>query len=222
MGMLSFMNAANAVTLVGVAAGVVGIVLSSQGHVPWAALALIVSGYCDGFDGMLARRLTNRTDEQKAFGAHMDTIHDACAFGMAPVALLHAAGMKTPLEVAALVLFSCCAVWRLAYFDTVGLKEEPGGTRSFTGLPTTFTALVIPAALLAGLSGDAKVLRIAANVAAVGMAVAMVSPVRVPKPGGKATAIIGLLVAIVGALHATQHERFPSPIAATLRDLWPW
>lgn len=221
MGMLSFMNAANAVTLVGVAAGVVGLVLSAQGHVPFAALALIVSGYCDGFDGMIARRLT-RTEEQKAFGAHLDTIHDACAFGMAPVALLHAAGMRTPLEVAALALFSCCAVWRLAYFDTVGLKEAPGGKRSFTGLPTTFTALVIPAALLAGLTGDARTLRVAANVAAVGMAVAMVTPIQVPKPGGKATAVIGTLVAIVAALHATQHERFPTAISGALQDLWPW
>ncbi|MCO5165358.1 MAG: CDP-alcohol phosphatidyltransferase family protein [Planctomycetes bacterium] len=199
--MLRFFDRANALTLVGLAAAVVGVVLSARGLVSWAVVALVASGFCDGLDGMLARRLP-RTDEQRRFGAHLDTIVDACAFGIAPTALLHAAGLRSPPEVAVLVLFAACAAWRLAYFDTVGLADE-GGRRSYTGLPTTFTAIVLPAALLAGHWG-AEALRVAGNVAGVGMALAMVAPVRVPKPGGKATAVIAVLALGLAALWVRQ------------------
>jgi CDP-diacylglycerol--serine O-phosphatidyltransferase len=203
--MWRFFDRANALTLVGLAAGVLGIVLSSRGLVPWAVVALITSGFCDALDGRLARGLA-RTDEQKRFGAHLDTIVDACAFGMAPTALLHAAGLRTPPELAILVLFACCAAWRLAYFDTVGLADE-GGRRTFTGLPTTFTAIGLPIALLAGLWGK-EALRWGGVVGGLFLAVAMVSPVKVPKPGGKATAVIGAIAFALGVVYATQSARF--------------
>lgn len=203
--MLRFFDRANALTLVGLAAAVIGIVLSSRGLVPWAVVALIASGFCDALDGRLARTLT-RSDEQKQFGAHLDTIVDACAFGMAPTALLHAAGLRTPPELAILVLFACCAAWRLAYFDTVGLSDE-GGRRAFTGLPTTFTSIGLPLALLAGLWGK-DALRLGGIVGGLFLSVAMVSPVRVPKPGGKATAVIGAIAFGLGVAYATFADRF--------------
>lgn len=207
MTMLSFFDRANAISLVGLAAGVVGIVLSARGLVPWAVVALVVSGFCDGFDGMVARRL-QRTSEQKRFGAHLDTIVDGCVFGMAPVGLLHAAGLRSPPEVAILAFFACCAAWRLAYFDTIGLADEGGGKRYYTGLPTTFTAIVLPAALLGGLWGE-QALRISAGVAGLGMGLAMVAPIRVPKPGGKASGVIALIALGLAAVWATQAHRFP-------------
>jgi CDP-diacylglycerol--serine O-phosphatidyltransferase len=204
--MLHFFDRANAISLLGLAAGVVGIVLSARGLLPWAVVALVVSGFCDGFDGMVARKL-QRTDEQKRFGAHLDTIVDGCVFGMAPIGLLHAAGLRSPPEVAILVFFACCAAWRLAYFDTIGLADEGGGRRYYTGLPTTFTSIVLPAALLAGLWGE-HALRIAAGAAGVGMGLAMIAPIRVPKPGGKASAVIAVLALGLAAVWATQAHRF--------------
>lgn len=206
MTMLRFFDRANAVTLLGLAAAVSCVVLSARGLVPWAVVALIASGFCDGFDGMIARRLS-RTDEQKRFGAHLDTIVDACAFGVAPTALLHAAGLRSLPEVAVLVFFACCAAWRLAYFDTVGLADEGGGRRYYTGLPTTFTSIVVPGALLAGLQGP-EALRIGANVAGLGMGLAMISPFQVPKPGGKASAVIAALALTLAVVWATQAHRF--------------
>jgi CDP-diacylglycerol---serine O-phosphatidyltransferase len=169
---LRFFDRANALTLVGLAAAVIGIVLSARGLVPWAVVALIASGFCDALDGRLARTLA-RTDEQKRFGAHLDTVVDACAFGVAPTALLHAAGLRTVPELGVLVLFACCAAWRLAYFDTVGLSDE-GGKRTFTGLPTTFAAVGLPIALLAGLWGK-EAMRVGGIVGGLGLAAAMVS-----------------------------------------------
>lgn len=204
-----FIDAANAITIAGLTAAVLGAVCSARGLLAWAVVALLASGLCDLFDGFVARRLT-RTEEGRTFGARLDTIVDVCAFGMAPAALLHAAGLARPWELAVVVVFVACAAWRLAYFDTVGLATAPGGRRTFTGLPTTFTALALPLACLAGFhSRDA--LRLAVTVTAAGLAVAMVSPVRVPKPGGAWYAVLSAVALGLMATFAAAAHRFPSP-----------
>jgi len=190
--MLRFMNAANAVSLLGVCSAVAAALLAANGHVAYALAALVGSGLCDVFDGFVARKLT-RTDEQRTFGQRLDTVVDACAFGITPVLVLHAAGLQSPPELALLALFACCAVWRLAYFDTVGLSEEEGsGARYYTGVPTTFASLALPLAFLAGFH-SAWSLRIAAVAAALVLAVGMVSPVKVRKPSGLAYPVLTLL-----------------------------
>jgi CDP-diacylglycerol--serine O-phosphatidyltransferase len=203
-----FFDAANAITLVGLTAAVLGGSCSLRGRLAWAAALLVVSGLCDLFDGFVARKLT-RTDVQKTFGARLDTIVDVCAFGMAPSVLLQAAGLSRPWELVVVVVFVACAAWRLAYFEAVGLSTEPGGKRTFTGLPTTFTALAIPTACLAGFhSTDA--LRLALTVTAAGLAVAMVSPVKVPKPGGVWYGILSLVALGLIVTFVVGAEKFPA------------
>ena len=102
------------------------------------------------------------------------------------------------LGITVLGVFLCCAAWRLAYFETVGLGEGEGASKHYHGFPTTFTALALPLLALSGFYND-QALRIAMNVAALGLSVAMVSPFKFPKPRGIwyviiPTAAVGLLV----------------------------
>lgn len=203
--MIRFWNAANAVTLVGLLSALASALFAARGQVPYAVCALIASGLCDFFDGWVARRLT-RTDEQKRFGAHLDTVVDGCSFAIAPPLLLYAAGLKSPPELALLGFFACCAVWRLAYFDTVGLATE-GEVRYYTGVPTTFAALVLPIAFTAGFLG-APQLRVAANVAAAALALAMVSPFKVKKLGGIFYVVFALLAVTAGGAFLVFGDRF--------------
>lgn len=186
--MRRFFDVANAITLTGLLAGLACAVLAVEGLLAFGAVALIVAGLCDLFDGFVARRLS-RTEEQKMFGRHLDNVADAGAFGFAPAMLLYGAGLKSPVELAVLGLFVACAIWRLAYFGTVGLQEN-----AYRGLPVTYAALVLPLALLVP---DRWVL---APVAVL-LAVAMVAPVRIPKPGGWWYAFFGLLAAALIAVH---------------------
>lgn len=181
-GMASFMNAANAVTLLGACAGLASALLAIHGHLAQSLAALIVCGLCDVFDGLIARRLT-RTEEQKTFGGRLDSICDAVIFGAVPPIVMHQAGMNSPAELALLAVFLCCAVWRLAYFDTVGLAGGEGPSKYYYGLPTTFIALTLPLLASAGFYNQ-QALRIGLNVAALGSAIAMVSPFKFPKPRG--------------------------------------
>jgi CDP-diacylglycerol--serine O-phosphatidyltransferase len=207
--LLRFLNAANAVTLCGLAAAVFSALLAAEGRLPAALIALIVSGLCDLFDGFVARKL-QRTDEEKAFGAHLDSAVDACSFAVAPAVLLWGLGLRSAPERALLVFFACCAVWRLAYFDTVGLApgDDPGrAAKYYTGVPTTYTALVLPLAALAGFAG-AGALRVAAGAAALGLALAMVSPFKIRKPGGAWYAIFLALAVVMIGVYAACGARF--------------
>ncbi|HZV00107.1 MAG TPA: CDP-alcohol phosphatidyltransferase family protein [Planctomycetota bacterium] len=193
--MLRFLDRANAITLLGLAAGLAAALLASEARLALALVALVAAGICDIFDGLVARRLT-RSDEEKRFGQRLDSAVDACSFGVAPVLVLHAAGARHPAELALLGLYAACAVWRLAYFDTTGLE---GGTH-YVGLPTTFSALVIPLACAAGYAG-ADALRIAADACAFGLALLMVSPLRIRKPRGAWYGFFLLLAIGVSALY---------------------
>jgi len=177
--MWRFMNAANAVTLLGLLAALAAALLALHGRLAYGLAAMLLSGLCDTFDGVVAR-LLERDADQRTFGARLDSLVDACSFGVAPVFLLHGAGLTSPGELALLGAFACAAAWRLAYFDTLGMIEE-GARRYFIGVPTTFVALGVPLAGLAGFHG-ARSLRIAAAVAAGALAVGMVAPIRFPKP----------------------------------------
>ena len=56
--------------------------------------------------------VTLRGESEKALlvGGHLDSVVDACSFGIAPTLLLHACGMRSAPEMALLVFFAACAV----------------------------------------------------------------------------------------------------------------
>lgn len=191
--MLRFMNRANALTVFGLTSALFGALLAVQGKLHFAMVALVVAGLADLFDGPLARTI-ERSDEEKLFGQRLDSLADAVSFGAAGAVILYGAALhKTPPEQLLCLVFAACAVWRLAYFDTVGMQAgEEGKAPRFVGLPTTYTALFVPfAALTRMISPEA--LRIALNVTALVMAVAMTSSIPIPKPGRKSYPVLLLL-----------------------------
>lgn len=204
--MLRFVDAANLLSLVGLASALAGAILAMHGRLAHGLIAMVLSGLCDLFDGLVARRLA-RTDEQRAFGGHLDSVVDACAFGFAPAIWLHAAGLRSLPECALLAFFAACAVWRLAYFDTVGLSTE-AGARYYTGVPVTYAALVIPLAALAGFAG-AEALRWTLVAACGALALAMISPFRVRKPGGVMYLVFLIAALGLGAVYVALAPRFP-------------
>jgi CDP-diacylglycerol--serine O-phosphatidyltransferase len=194
---LRFLDLANAVSLVALLAAAACSWLAISRLPAYAVVALIVSGLADLLDGLVARRIA-RTDEQRRFGQSIDSLVDACSFGFAPVVLLYSIGLSQPLDLVLLGSFLCCAVWRLAYYDTTGL-ETSGGSRYFTGLPTTYVALVLPLVFLTVLAGPFW-LEAGLRVATVVLALAMVSPFRCKKPGLMVYAFLLLLAIGVAGL----------------------
>ncbi len=197
MNVRQLLDLANALTLTGLGAAVACALLAIQGQLAYSVVALMVSGVCDLFDGVMARRL-NRSPDQQSFGGRLDSIVDVCSFGFAPVVLMYSAGLKGIFEVPLLVFFILCVVWRLAFFDMVGLQSV-GKQRYFIGLPVTYVAMFLPLAFLAGFGGLLW-LRGCVAVSVVGLALAMVSTYRIRKPTGVFYLLFpasGLVLAIV-------------------------
>lgn len=194
----SFLDPANAITLLGLNAALLGALAAVGGRISLGAVGLVVAGVCDLLDGLVARR-TTRSDSARRFGARLDSLADACSFGFAPAVLLHAAGMRSPQELLLLAFLLTAAVWRLAFFDVVGL-EAIAGARYYRGLPTTYVALVVPLALLSGLASSGAMRAVMAAVVPI-TSVAMLSALPVRKPTGKAYPLfVALALAVVGTL----------------------
>jgi CDP-diacylglycerol--serine O-phosphatidyltransferase len=195
--LLHFFDLANAISLAALLSAAACCWFSISGRPVYGVIALIVSGLADLFDGQVARRLS-RTEEQKRFGGSLDSLVDACSFGLAPAALLYSIGLNQWFDLALLGFFLCCAVWRLAYFDTVGM-ETTSSARYFIGLPTTYVALVLPLVFLTALASTFW-LQTSLRVATLVLALAMVSPLRCRKPGLLIYAFLLLLAIGVASL----------------------
>ena len=202
MNVRQLIDLANALTLLGLVAASACAILAMNDHLPYALVALMIAGVCDLFDGVLARRC-NRSQAQAEFGGRLDTIVDVCSFGFAPMVLMYSAGLRGILEVPLLVFFVTCVVWRLAFFDMVGLQSV-GKQHYFIGLPVTYVAMFLPLAFLAGFWGEIF-LRGCVTIMIVGLAVAMISTARIRKPSGvfyllfPASGLVLMLVYIVFA-----------------------
>lgn len=179
--MRQLIDLANVVTLVGLVAASACAMFAISNLIPFAVVAMMISGVCDLFDGVLARRC-HRNQTQAEFGGRLDTIVDVCSFGFAPMVLMYSAGLNGIWEIPLLVFFIVCVVWRLAFFDVVGL-ESVGKRQYFIGLPVTYIAMFLPLAFLAGFWGQVY-LRGCVAITTFGLAVAMVSTVRIRKPSG--------------------------------------
>ena len=113
------------------------------------AMMAFVSGICDLFDGVVARRM-KRTESQKRFGIEIDSLCDMISFAALPAVLLMT---QLPLGVANIilaVLYVLAAVTRLAHFNRLAKHDEGSGSY-FIGLPVTLQRPIFPSDL-SGLS----------------------------------------------------------------------
>lgn len=146
------------------------VALSGNGHPYWGIFCLLFCGFCDAFDGIVARTKKNRTQIEKNYGIQIDSLSDVIAFGVLPacigVALLRRSELLRSIYTndgkiivgiyfilhAILVLYILAALIRLAYFNvTEEIRQETEGEKprkEYTGLPVTSASLIFPAVML--------------------------------------------------------------------------
>lgn len=125
----------NAITSAALCCGLTGIRFAIDGDFSSAVLAVILAGMLDGLDGRVARAMR----AQSRFGAELDSLSDAIAFGVAPALILYLWSLKQMPQIgwiAALALPVCCAL-RLARFNAqIDLADQPHKSAGFlTGVP---------------------------------------------------------------------------------------
>jgi len=121
---LSFLkDLPNICSLAGLLCALVGCYLAILQHFQIAMIGLLWAVVFDWGDGMIARRISGRTDFQKSFGVQLDSLIDMINFGVFPAIFLLSYSNLNPwyLPGAFLILASCSI--RLSYFNIFGLDN---------------------------------------------------------------------------------------------------
>lgn len=123
----------NLITLTALCAGVTSVQHAINMEWDKAIMALLVAMVLDALDGATARILKATSE----FGAHLDTLSDFMAFGIAPATLLYLWILEESGRVGwiAMLFYVCATAMRLARFNTQqkSSKALPG---FFTGVPS--------------------------------------------------------------------------------------
>lgn len=127
--------APNAITAMALCFGLTAIRYGIMGEWQLAVAAIIFAGVLDGIDGRVARLL--RADSR--FGAELDSLSDAIAFGVSPALIVYLWSLHAMPRfgwIVSLVLALSCAL-RLARFNaSMDATEPPRKTAGFlTGVP---------------------------------------------------------------------------------------
>ena len=147
MRLIGFYDYTVMLTYISLASALVGMTFAHKGLFGAAMACLFFSGFCDAFDGTVARSKRDRTEDEKAFGIQLDSLCDVVSFGAAPAFSLYCMGVDSVPGVAILCCYCICAVCRLAFFNVQEAKRqqvESGSNKYYRGLPVTTSAIIFP------------------------------------------------------------------------------
>ena len=186
-------HTSNMLTYLSLLAAMVAIGATLEGATGVVGGSLALAVIADTFDGAFARRF-NRDDRQRAFGAQIDSLSDAIAFGIAPVVcaalLLMWRTNFGPAFLIAGFAYAACAITRLAHYNVH--HEE---ARGFVGVPVPVAALIWATALLFSPSLTTHTVVFGA------CAALMVAPLPIPRPSGAGLIMFALWPLGVAAAH---------------------
>ncbi len=194
------------------------ITLMGQGHPFLGTFFLLFCGLCDAFDGEVARRKKNRTEDEIKFGVQIDSLSDLVAFGVLPAIIGEVLVWQNPefsmvprlhtgdaldiivpiLCMLVMMLYVLMAMIRLAYFNVMEdkrQKEEGGKRKSYTGLPVTSAALIFPFVMLLQFMTPLDMTVVYYGVMVL-VGYLFVSKIEIKKPGVKGVVIM----CVIGAL----------------------
>ena len=197
-------DAANLLTLCGLASSVLAMFLAVRTEYSGAAIALVAAFVFDVVDGPVAARARGRSADQSAFGANLDSLADMVSAGVALGVVVLSYGQFRVAYVPVAIVIAAAGALRLSWFNVHGLDPESG---TYTGLPTDLAILGFVALMLVDGPLGPAAFRVVLSVGVVVLAAMMVSSLPVPKLTGRAyVAVIAVGLTLAG-LHATRLAR---------------
>ncbi len=120
----------NVCSLAGLLCGVLGLYYAVRGNFPFALIGILWAVVFDWADGIIARKIKDRTEYQQAFGGYLDSLIDIVNFGVFPAVFLLSYGTFSPWFLPGSFLVIASSALRLSYFTIFGLNKD----RSYRGL----------------------------------------------------------------------------------------
>jgi CDP-diacylglycerol---serine O-phosphatidyltransferase len=121
-------------------------------HLYLGALLVPLALIFDVLDGRIARW----RHAASPMGRELDSLADVISFGVAPAAIVFAAGVNTWLDQMILLFFSMCGLSRLARFNVTAesLSDEKGKVEYFEGTPIPTSVVPLGLLMLAFYTGN--------------------------------------------------------------------
>lgn len=187
----TYLHRRNSFTYGSLFAGLLAVFLSkgSSWNAAWSLIAVCV--FLDTFDGKFARHFKQNEDEA-AFGIQLDSLADAVVFGLVPVICLYlllapgGSGIFTVIWTVGALAYLVAGLTRLGCYNVHQAYGE-----FFVGMPIPVAALVLSTLALVTRSPVIFFLVVAM------CTVAMVMPLRIPRPAGlKMVLFVGWVIAV--------------------------
>lgn len=129
----------NLCSLAGLACTVAAIYFSIIGIYSAAMIGMIWAVAFDWADGLVARKMKDRTGHDRMFGGQLDLVIDIVSYGVTPAVLLLSFAKFDPLILPLAFLVLAASAIRLSYFSTFGLSDES----KYTGLALDNNSIVL-------------------------------------------------------------------------------
>ncbi len=197
---VAYFHPSNLLTYLSLLAGLAAIAVAGQLR-SWSVAGALLA-FCalaDTLDGRFAR-LFSRDRSRREFGLQIDSLSDSLTFGFVPVVCLFLL-LSFEHQVQALLwwggafFYVLCVITRLGAFNLEGAKGP-----AFIGIPTTAAGLIWSSAFTTspsvGLTASLLVVT----------GIAMVSPLRIPRPRGAGLVVFGLWAVSLMLLHCASTD----------------
>ena len=185
---------ANLCSLAGLACTILAIYFSILGVFYAAMIGMIWAVAFDWADGLVARRMKGRTDNDRTFGMQLDSLIDIVNYGVAPAILLLSYGKFDPLFLPGAFVIVAASAIRLSYFNTFGLS---GGSK-YTGLALDNNNIVLVFIFLFESVFADGIFSVVLYVSALALAALNVSQIKTPKLSGNSANVYRLAFYTLG------------------------
>lgn len=189
--MIGVFNYTVILTYISLASAITGLILGSNGSALGVVICMLVCGFCDMYDGKIARTKKDRTLFEKSFGVEIDSLSDLIAFGILPVSLGFSIGLYQAYFIPIYIIFVLSGLIRLAYFNAKEYSESNKSIiKSYVGLPITCSAFICPIIyLFRGLNW----FNLLYSIVLIALSVLFVCKIRIRKPNKKLLFIFSIL-----------------------------
>lgn len=129
----------NICSLAGLGCALLGIYFAVLGNFHFAIIGVLWAVLFDWGDGIIARKIKGRTENQGAFGVQLDSLIDLVSFGVFPAIFLLSYGKFNPLFLPGAFLIIGASAIRLSYFNVFGMIDK----KTYKGLALDNNVLIL-------------------------------------------------------------------------------
>jgi CDP-diacylglycerol--serine O-phosphatidyltransferase len=171
----------NICSLAGLLCAMLAIYYAILGNFPAAIIGVLWAVVFDWADGIIARKMTGRTDQHRAFGGQLDSLIDIVSFGVFPAIFLLSYGEFSPWFLPGAFLIVATSAIRLSYFNVFGLIDN----KTYMGLALDNNVIILAFVFLFEGFINHTVFSIILYALLMVFVVFNLAPIRTPKFAGK-------------------------------------